>query len=133
MFKRLPQAAMLLAAAILTLLQLPQAQTLAFPGAEGFGQYAVGGRGGRVIEVTNLNGSGPGSFRAACEASGARIVVFRVSGTIDLMNDASPMQSDIMIYNDSITIAGQTAPGEGVQIKNGGIFTWVNSIVETYV
>lgn len=108
---------------VLALFHHSEAQTLAFPGAEGFGQYAVGGRGGRVIEVTNLNGSGPGSFRAACEASGARIVVFRVSGTIDLMNNASPMQSDIMIYNDSITIAGQTAPGEGVQIKNGGIFT----------
>ncbi|NPV46521.1 MAG: pectate lyase, partial [Armatimonadetes bacterium] len=56
----------------------------AFPTAEGFGAEAVGGRGGRVIEVTNLDDSGPGSLRAAMEAEGPRIVVFRVSGTIVL-------------------------------------------------
>ena len=87
-----------------------QAQTLAFPGAEGFGRFAKGGRGGRVIEVTNLNESGSGSLREALEASGARTVVFRVSGTIEV-NDR------IRISNPSITIAGQTAPGEGVTVK----------------
>ena len=83
----------------------------AFPGAEGFGKYSIGGRGGRVIEVTNLNDTGPGSFRAACEAEGPRTVVFRVSGTI-------PLEKELKIRNPYLTIAGQTAPGDGVCIKN---------------
>jgi pectate lyase len=83
----------------------------AFPGAEGFGAKAVGGRGGRVIEVTNLSDDGPGSFRAALEASGPRIVVFRVGGTIEL-------DSSIEIRHPYVTIAGQTAPGQGITLKN---------------
>ena len=83
----------------------------AFPGAEGFGSASVGGRGGTVIEVTNLNDSGPGSFRAAVEATGPRIVVFRIGGTIEL-------QSTVLLTNPFITIAGQTAPGGGIAIKN---------------
>ena len=80
---------------------------LAFPGAEGYGRFARGGRGGRVIEVTNLEDSGPGSFRAAVEAEGPRTVVFRVSGVI-------PLRSQITLKHPNLTVAGQTAPGDGI-------------------
>ena len=83
----------------------------AFPEAEGFGKFTKGGRGGRVYEVTHLGDKGPGSFRAACEAQEPRIVVFRTSGTINL-------ESRISIKHPFITIAGQTAPGDGICIKN---------------
>ncbi|MBM3334777.1 pectate lyase [Candidatus Sumerlaeota bacterium] len=84
----------------------------AFPGAEGFGSTTPGGRGGKVLEVTNLNDSGPGSLRAAIDAEGPRIVVFRVAGTIEI---ASPLQ----VLHPFITIAGQTAPGGGITLRNG--------------
>jgi hypothetical protein len=80
-----------------------------FPGAQGFGVETPAGRGGQIIKVTNLNDSGTGSLRAAVLASGPRIVVFEVSGRIDL-------QSNITVSNPYITIAGQTAPSPGVQI-----------------
>ncbi len=97
---------------------LPQARIPAFPGAEGGGMYSFGGRGGKVITVTNLNDSGPGSFREACETGGARIVVFNVSGIIKL-------ESPIIVRAPYITIAGQTAPGDGVCIA--GESFWVNT------
>lgn len=80
----------------------------AFPGAEGFGAIATGGRGGRVIKVTNLNGSGPGSLRAACAEEGPRIVVFSVAGVIT---------GDVEIVHSNITIAGQSAPAPGITIQ----------------
>ena len=88
---------------------LRQAAIPAFPGAEGGGMYTFGGRGGKVLTVTNLNDDGPGSFRWACEQGGARIVVFNVSGIIRL-------KSPIYVRAPYITIAGQTAPGDGVII-----------------
>jgi hypothetical protein len=83
----------------------------AFPGAEGFGSTTVGGRGGRVIEVTTLEDGGPGSLREAVEAEGPRTIVFRVSGTIAL-------KKDLNIKNPFCTIAGQTAPGDGICVRN---------------
>lgn len=84
--------------------------TPAFPGAEGFGAYSVGGRGGRVFEIVNLNDSGAGSLRACVEASGPRLCVFRIGGVIAL-------SSALTISNPFITIAGQTAPGGGITLK----------------
>ena len=99
----------------------------AFPTAEGSGAKTVGGRGGRVIAVTNLNASGAGSFKEACEAEGKRTIVFRVGGTIDLNG------AEIIIRNDYLTIAGQTAPGDGIQLKNGGISIRANEVIVRYL
>lgn len=85
----------------------------AFPGAEGFGALTPGGRGGRVIKVTNLNKSGPGSLQAACSAKSPRIVVFDVSGVI---------RGNVVITEPHVTIAGQTSPGGGITI-NGMLST----------
>ena len=88
---------------------LPQAKIKAFPGAEGGGAYTAGGRGGKVFVVTSLADSGPGTLREACEAGGARIVVFNIAGIIRL-------EKPIVVKAPYITIAGQTAPGDGVCI-----------------
>lgn len=87
----------------------------AFPGALGWAAQTPGGRGGRIIRVTNLNSEGPGSLREAIEADGPRIVVFEVGGVIDLD------RKTLKITNPFITIAGQTAPSPGVTLIRGGI------------
>lgn len=89
----------------------------AFPGAEGFGAMVTGGRGGRVIKVTTLNPSGVGSLREALAASGARIIVFDVSGTIQVPGQGGKFGGILYIENGNVTIAGQTAPGAGITIE----------------
>ena len=88
-------------------------QQLAFPGAEGFGAYATGGRGGTVVHVTNLNASGPGSLADAVSQPN-RTVVFDVGGVIDITGQNLTIASNL-------TIAGQTAPGEGITIYGGRV------------
>jgi hypothetical protein len=99
---------------------------LAFPTAEGYGRFAIGGRGGRVLRVTNLNDSGPGSLREAVEATGPRTVVFDVSGLISLKS-----RLVFRSENEFLTIAGQTAPGKGITLRNHtfGGFGGVDTIV----
>ena len=103
-----------------------QAQQLAFPGAEGFGAYATGGRGGAVVHVTNLNESGPGSFADAV-SSPNRIVVFDVSGVIKI----SP--ATIIMVASNITVAGQTAPGDGITIYGNRVVTNGTNVILRYL
>lgn len=98
--------------------ELPQATIPAFPGAEGGGKFSFGGRGGKVIVVTNLNDAGEGSLRWACEQGGARIIVFNVAGIIRL-------KTPLVIRAPYITIAGQTAPGDGVCVAGESV--WINT------
>src|SRR3954453_24250715 len=88
----------------------PQAAIPAFPGAEGGGAFTPGGRGGKVYEVTSLADDGPGTLRAACAGAGPRTVVFRVAGIITL-------KSPLKINHPFITVAGQSAPGDGVCVR----------------
>lgn len=109
---------------LLTFCVVTQAQTLAFPGAEGFGRFTTGGRGGKVIHVTNLKNSGDGSFRSAVGASGKKIVVFDVAGTIYLTSPIS--------IPSNTTIAGQTSPG-GICIGGYPVTIGGNNIIVRYI
>src|ERR1700685_1442033 len=94
----------------------------AFPGAEGGGMFTTGGRGGSVYRVTNLNVDGPGSLADAVSQPN-RIVVFEVSGIIDLARgkDGKEKGGKLPVAQPNITIAGQTAPGEGICLKGGAL------------
>lgn len=98
---------------------------IAFPGAEGFGKYTTGGRGGKVMIVVNLNDDGPGSFRDAAEAKGKRIIVFAVSGTVHL-------EKRLFIKADA-TIAGQTAPGDGICLADQPVSLSGDNIIVRYI
>lgn len=114
---------------------LPQAEIPAFPGAEGGGKYTFGGRGGRVIVVNSLEDNGPGTLREACEQGGPRIIVFNVAGIIRL-------KTPLMIRAPYITIAGQSAPGDGVCVAGESVWIDTHDVIirhmrfrrgETYV
>lgn len=98
----------------------------AFPGAEGYGKYTSGGRGGKILFVTNLNDSGPGSFREAIKTKGARTILFKVAGNIAL-------EEPIEIKHDSVTIAGQSAPGDGICIKNYEVSIEADHVIVRYL
>lgn len=115
----------------LSLAHAEEARIPAFPGASGAGMYASGGRGGSVVVVTNLNASGPGSLADAVSQPN-RIVVFAVSGIIDLSKVGKPGKEKpgkIEIAQPNITIAGQTAPGEGICIKGGPLQIHANNVI----
>lgn len=99
----------------------------AFPGAVGWAAQTPGGRGGRIIRVTNLDAAGPGSLREAIEAEGPRIVVFEVGGVIDLGRQT------LRLRNPFITIAGQTAPSPGVTIIRGGMDITAHDVVVQHI
>jgi hypothetical protein len=97
----------------------------AFPGAEGFGAFTPGGRGGKTLYVDNLNDSGPGSLREAVETSGPRTIVFRIGGVI-------PLKSTLIIREPFITMDGQNAPGAGIMLRNHGIEVRSHDVVLRY-
>ena len=103
------------------------AQDLAFPGAVGWAATTQGGRGGRIIRVTNLDADGPGSFKAAIEARGPRIVVFEVGGVIDMKRKV------LDIREPYLTIAGQTAPSPGITLIKTGLNIRANQVIVRHI
>ena len=94
----------------------------AFPSAFGAGQHVTGGRGGKLYFVTNLNDSGPGSFREAYEATGNRVIVIKVEGRVNLSSPITPNQKS----NGNVTVVGQTAPGYGLTLSGSAITNFNN-------
>jgi pectate lyase len=119
--------AMMLASFLaLSLAHAPKGPVPAFPGAEGAGSLSAGGRGGRVLRVTNLEDAGPGSLRAAVEAKGARTIVFDVGGTIRL-------GKPLIVRNGRVTIAGQTAPGGGITLRDRHFGIEADDVIVRYI
>ncbi len=107
-------------------IDLPQAEIPAFPGALGGGKFSFGGRGGKVLTVTSLADKGPGTLREACETGGARIIVFNVSGIIKL-------ETPLIVRAPYITIAGQTAPGDGICIAGESVWIDTHDVIIRHV
>ncbi len=103
-----------------------QAQPLAFPTAEGGGRHATGGRGGRVVKVTSLGDDGPGTLRQALREKGPRTVIFETAGTIEL-------RSPLVIRDGDLTIAGQSAPGDGICIKGYPVRIAADNVIVRYL
>jgi hypothetical protein len=116
-----------LAALLLTVPATAQQAATAFPGAVGWAQKTVGGRGGQIIRVTTLAPDGPGSLKAALEAKGPRIVVFEVGGVIDMG------RTTINVTEPFLTIAGQTAPSPGITITRGGMDVKTHDVIIRHI
>jgi len=118
---------LLLLFVVMVVLSFPVLAIPAFPGAEGWGAESVGGRGGQVFEVTTLEDNVPGSLRHCAEKTeGPRTCVFKVAGIIELTGS-------IRIGDPYITIAGQTAPGDGITLRGGGFLISTHDVIIRYI